>query len=514
MLSTPIHSTISQRPMPQAPLDTPKPSPYDPPSDLTPGIVNVRMHTLHARGDVKISREVCWDASDPDKPEIVQSRIVVETGDKADRVQVRNWPGDKLQIIVNGEPHLFDAKEKQGPEQSLYIKARGGNDTITVDDDVMIRLEVDGGDGDDHIQAGGGRSRLYGQRGNDVIRLGSGLGFAEGNEGDDLLVGGRGNAVMYGGKGNDRLYAGYGAAARESYLDGGDGKDTLYAGDGHSVLHGGNDDDQLVGHDRTTFYTGKGNDRIWNNQRNDKIYAGANDRFDPTKGSAFTEVKPSNAGHRGFVVDKQSSGEFQQRVADDFEFLRSSPAGQQALTRMDQLAKQNGGQVTVKPAGFGQFRYEFDSSESFIEAAETSDEVESALGGVIKGVPGARADRARIYYNPETIYESPDRTSTMIPISGLFHEIAHAYNGATGTFLPGTSTEEPAHGEPVPVNNVEFQAIGLPSTATPFDFDGDPATPPSTVNPWPFTENALNEEMGKPLRQSIDFKTSPQGDGY
>jgi hypothetical protein len=38
-------------------------------------------------------------------------------------------------------------------------------------------------------------------------------------------------------------------------------------------------------------------------------------------------------------------------------------------------------------------------------------------------------------------------------------------------------------------------------------------TPPTTINPLPFTENALNAEMGKPLRRAYTIETSEQGDG-
>ncbi|KTC12723.1 type I secretion target [Pseudomonas marginalis ICMP 9505] len=280
----------------------PKPSPYDPPSDLEPWGLSVRLHPLLEKSDVKISREIAWDTADPEKPKIVSNRLVVETGDNADHIHVRSWPGEKLQFIVNGKSYVVDAKAKDGTEQGLFINARGGNDTVIVDDDVKLALDVDGGDGDDHLQAGGGRSRLYGQSGNDLIRLGSGIGYAEGNDGDDTIINGKGNAVIYGNKGNDRLYAGFGAPTKQTYLDGGDGKDWLYAGSGHTVLHGGNDDDHLIGHDSTTFYTGEGNDHVMRNLRKDRIDAGANDHFDRTQGSAYTEVKPSNAGENGFTV--------------------------------------------------------------------------------------------------------------------------------------------------------------------------------------------------------------------
>lgn len=99
------------------------------------------------------------------------------------------------------------------------------------------------------------------------------------------------------------------------------------------------------------------------------------------------------------------------------------------------------------------------------------------------------------------------------PVTGLFHEIAHAYNGATGTFLAGESIEQLESGAWNLVSNDELQAIGRRSRATPYDFDNDPSTPPDTINPKPFTENELNEEMGKPLRKSYNFDLSDQGNG-
>lgn len=521
-MQIPLASVSAPYNPPQAP-EKPAPSPYDPPSDLTPGIVNRRTHPLHADGDVTINRVVDWDPTDPQKPTILRSWLELETGDRDDHVHVRNWPGDKLQILINGKSHLFDIKDPHGQNQKLWIETKGGNDTVVIDDDVNLRVSVEGGDGNDRIQAGGGHNRLYGGRGNDTLRLGSGLGYAEGNDGDDTLIGGSGHAVMYGNKGKDLLIAGLGRPTKQSYLDGGDNDDVLISGSGHTVAHGGNDNDLLIGtrSGRTTFYTGKGRDEIWNNQRNDHIYAGATDRFDRTKGSTSTEVKPSNAGKQGFeaqadadaTVERQQA--FEQRVADDFEFLRSSPIGQQALTQMDELAVTNNGKVTLQQDFSGNNSYLFHSSALENEQAALQDDSDVIPTDefIKNGVAGTRADRATITYDPSAIIENADRTNTAVPVTQLFHEIAHAYNGATGTFLEGETTEHLASGTTESVNNLELQAVGLPNGATPFDLDNDPLTPPTTINPLPFTENALNAEMGKPLRRAYTIETSEQDDG-
>lgn len=509
-----LSQLTTPNPQPQ-PAARPAPSPYDPPLDMQPYDRKERTHDLHVQGDVKVSRYIVWQsAAEGTQPEIVRNYLYIETGDRADRIHVRDWPGNKLQIIINGESHVFDVKDKDGKQQGLWIDTKGGNDQVIIDPDVRVHVDVEGGDGDDYIQAGAGRTRLYGGDGNDVLRLGSGLGYAAGNEGNDTIIGGTGNAVMYGNKGNDRLYAGFGPSTKQSYMDGGDGNDHIYAGSGHSVLHGGNGDDHLVGHDRTTFYTGKGRDTICSNQRNDTIYAKPTDHFDRAQGSRFVAVNSSDAGARGFTVQPNGTHGFNQQVEDDLEFLRSSPVGQQLLARMDELAVQNGGAVTIEQGLYGETFYRFNSTELENVPPEAEHTLtDSQVGVIVNGVPGARADRGLIGYQHQAILETADRSNTLVPVTGLYHEMLHAYNGATGTKLSGESYEYPQAKKPKLVDHEERQVIGLPNPAEPFDFDNDASTPPSTVNPEPFTENALNKEMGKPLRRTYLWNPSSQGKG-
>lgn len=499
----------------------PKPSPYEPPSDLKRSVLDVRTHPVLEKDDVKFSREIVWDARDPKKePKIVSNRLVIETGDKADDIHVRSWPGDKLQILINGKSYVVDANGQKDTQQDLVIKTNGGNDSVIIDNDVKNSVDVEGGDGHDYMQSGGGRTRLYGGRGDDFMRLGSGLGYAEGNEGDDTMIGGTGNAVMYGNKGRDRMYGGLGSATKQSYLDGGDDADEIYSGNGHTVSHGGNGDDLMVGHDRTTFYTGKGNDRICNNRLKDRIYAGTNDVFQRNQGSTFREVKPSEAGTQAYRVrggdgqTTQQKKDFEQRVNDDLEFLRSSPVGQQALGKMDEISASNGARINIQPASSGGSTYDFGSTElNNMSDEEFANAPPSKFGQVVDGVPGSRADLASINFARASVLESADRTNIAVPVTALFHEMAHGFNGATGTFLGGTTKEYPTPDKSYENENTEYQAVGIPNTAQPFDIDNNPSTPPTNINPNPFTENALNEEMGKPLRQFYKFSKSDQGQG-
>ena len=82
----------------------------------------------------------------------------------------------------------------------------------------------------------------------------------------------------------------------------------------------------------------------------------------------------------------------------------------------------------------------------------------------------------------------------------LYHELSHAYNGVTGTFQPGTYRGTGPDSGRVP--NAERQAVGLETSATPFDFDNDPSTPATTANPDHLTENGYREELQLPDRPS------------
>ena len=95
--------------------------------------------------------------------------------------------------------------------------------------------------------------------------------------------------------------------------------------------------------------------------------------------------------------------------------------------------------------------------------------------------------------------------------------MAHAFNGATGTYQPGNQqafgldgNPIERYGQPVFVNNVEYQALGLAiEDGELFDHDNNPLTRPTTLNPSPFTENALRQEMGVPLRDRYLWDEAP-----
>lgn len=250
---------------------TPTRSPYDPPSDLAPGAKEARTHELLKKGDVTFSREITWSTVNSEKPKMVSNRLIVETGDLADKIRVRSWPGDKLQFLVNGQSYVLDAHAPQGPQHSLLIKTNGGKDEVTIDDDVKHTVEIHGGDGRDILKAGGGPTALFGEGDEDELRLGSGFGYAQGGDADDVMVGGSGTNVMYGNNGNDRMYSKTDAKDSKNFIFGGDGDDVLYTPDGENHLNGGKGKNQLFVNDRTTRYSGGGSDRVQDNRSKNKF---------------------------------------------------------------------------------------------------------------------------------------------------------------------------------------------------------------------------------------------------
>lgn len=459
------------------------------------GLENRKETTLVDDGNLVARESVTSLEIDPKKPSILEANLTLETGNRADSVHISNRADGRLNVEVNGKHYAFNVRtEKDGEPTKLHIKTRGGDDNIKIDAAVRLPVTVEAGEGDDRVQAGGGATRLFGGKGNDHLQLGSGAGYAEGNDGNDTLVGGTGNAIMYGNNGNDRLYAGAGLPTKKSHLDGGTGADQLYAGNGHTVMNGGLGDDVLVGHDRTTFYSGKGKDTIWSAHQDDRIYAKASDRLLGASAAQSTVVTPNEAGKEGF--DIHGTPDEKQRIEDDIELLRSSPTGQKMLTEMDAAARRNGASVPIQRAE--QTLYELNPT---IPIAPRQKKPEAEGGHhVHNGVRGRPVTNSVINNDPASRHDNPVFQGT--PITNLYHEMAHAYNGATGSFLSGTTEEQIGDKKPQQILNVERQAVGLPSDAEPFDIDNDPLTPPTSTNPPPFTENALREEMGHIQRTS------------
>lgn len=173
---------------------------------------------------------------------------------------------DLLKVEVNGATFAIsnDSVER------IHVYAGGGNDSVRIDDSVRQATLLDGGEGNDRIAAGSGRSLILG------------------GPGDDGLAGGPRTDVIFGGAGDDRLIAGRG----DDYLIGGIGNDHLDAGGGHDWLFGDATNDYPRGYTDPVVYaldfmdTNRGNDVLVGDEGNDVLLAGnADDRADGGAGN-------------------------------------------------------------------------------------------------------------------------------------------------------------------------------------------------------------------------------------
>jgi RTX calcium-binding nonapeptide repeat (4 copies) len=94
------------------------------------------------------------------------------------------------------------------------VNAGSGDDSVTVDRDVLVPVTLRGGPGNDALVGGGGPDKLIGGPGNDRL---------VGRAGDDLIFGGPGNDSIFGGPGMDTLR-------------GGPGRDVIVGGPGENSI--------------------------------------------------------------------------------------------------------------------------------------------------------------------------------------------------------------------------------------------------------------------------------------
>ena len=201
-----------------------------------------------------------------------------------DYVQVNKAGESKIKVYANFltdryHHRTFDAADIE----DIHIVLGDGNDSAYIACNIDLPVFMDGGPGDDYLNAGAGdavllggpgNDKLIGGRGDDVLRGGQGDDYLSGDRGDDQLfggtgddklIGGSGNDQLFGRSGNDRLYGGSG----DDLLMGGRGNDYLSGDSGDDVLIGGSGDDKLVG--------GSGDDLLLGRSGADRLYGGSGD---------------------------------------------------------------------------------------------------------------------------------------------------------------------------------------------------------------------------------------------
>ena len=445
-------------------------------------------YALFKDATINVSRECTVRKSEVGAypPKLVTDTLTIKTGDGDDIVHVSKGENGHLRITINDS--TYDVK--LAPKQTLKIQTEGGNDCIKVDADVDTEIQIEGGSGDDHIWAGSGRTRVFGGAGGDHIYLGAGTSYAEGGDGNDWIQAGKGRAVIYGNNGDDVIQGYVGPGGKPAYMDGGSGRDQLRGGTSHTVMNGGLDDDKLSSVGRGTFYTGKGRDTIISTYDSDLIYAKKDDFIQKTTAAKLTLISPSDAGKTAFSLE--GSAEFKQRINDDLEMLRGSPAGQEMLSELDRMTKRNGFPLRVLEVQAEDVNFYTGHNDYYDNLINTGQKLpvgeDPKLGTLLNGQRGDIMNSGDVFSNRSYVLEGQVNRS---PLSAFYHELSHAYNFGNGTVFPGRTNDE---------LNLERQAVGVETDADEFDFDDDPLTPPTNTNPYPFNENALHAEMGEPLR--------------
>jgi autotransporter-associated beta strand protein len=108
--------------------------------------------------------------------------------------------------LATNEKQRFNAADVQ----LIHVVLGSGDDCATVGQNISVPTILDGGDGNDHLTAGGGDAKLFGGRGNDDLRGDGGNDLLIGGDGADRLTGGAGHNVLIGGAGKDLIKGGEG----------------------------------------------------------------------------------------------------------------------------------------------------------------------------------------------------------------------------------------------------------------------------------------------------------------
>jgi Ca2+-binding RTX toxin-like protein len=207
--------------------------------------------------------------------------------------------------------------------REIQIDLGDGDDTATIDRNVKLPATFRGGDGNDTLSAGGGRTMLDGGEGDDVLRGGKNYDTLYGRGGNDVLDGASGGDVMSGGYDDDtvtyegrdenlRIYlSGRAESGRAGERDrimtdvenvtGGERDDimvgsryanTLRGGPGDDRIDGGAGDDHLEGED--------GDDRITGGRGADVLMGG--------NGSDWLDARDRD--HQDVIYGKDSSNPY------------------------------------------------------------------------------------------------------------------------------------------------------------------------------------------------------------
>ncbi|MHA7871619.1 MAG: PA14 domain-containing protein, partial [Hyphococcus sp.] len=223
---------------------------------------------------------------------------VVTGGEGYDRVIVQGADGVSIDQTAGGIERVDggagdDEMNAAGKADSVRQTGRAGDDTLIGGEAADVQRGgagddvISGGGGDDNIRAGAGDDSVSGGTGNDNIRGQGGDDTLAGGDNNDTLLGDGGGDVLDGGAGDDRVIGGSG----DDMLDGGEGADDVRGGAGDDTASGGGGNDTVRGD--------RGNDDLSGGAGDDRIIGGAGD--DTITGGEGADVQIGGSGADVFV---------------------------------------------------------------------------------------------------------------------------------------------------------------------------------------------------------------------
>ena len=403
---------------------------------------------------------------------------VLRAGDGANKIRISK-ADDSGGVVINvdGQEQKFSRYELS----KLIIDGGAGNDSISVDSDVVSNLNIVGGKGNDSISSGGGKDTIYDNYGANYINGGAGddtiianqldvptdnRNFVQklfdyisgkssgvdrtgntiyGGAGDDYIEGGLGRDSISGGTGNDTIYGlddddYIDGGSGDDYIDGGAGADQLFGSSGNDIVSGGQGSDVIKsGAGQDVIIGGSGADSIYDTEGVNRVVVDGLDSGTVTTGSEVSLVR--NNGVPSNVKVEGDKG-YQARVGSDLETLSSIGVGQSLFEGL----KGSGRSVTIK------------STDSGNMCSFTNGAMLKSNGRANEG------SDSTVEYNRSRVKLGSDDWGTRPPVVGMFHEMVHSFDASWGVMdgksydYSGNQVEDGKSGS---VKGYELQAVGI-----------------------------------------------------
>jgi len=175
------------------------------------GVFAISASATDARGGTSLIADkpfavVGWSLM-PDPIAPTQPILVIVGSQGADDIKVKIKDDNYYKVTIRDRVDDVMMRGTVGGDvKKILVFALGGNDRVTIDDDIELTSVVWGGSGDDEIKGGSGNDILLGESGNDTIW---------GGDGRDIIVGGVGADRLFGDSKDDILIAGFTAFESE-----------------------------------------------------------------------------------------------------------------------------------------------------------------------------------------------------------------------------------------------------------------------------------------------------------